>query len=39
MIDWPDLEIDGLETAKGPLHQSEGFVAAHGRRIVTDLSG
>ena len=39
VIDRPDLQIDGFEAAKGPLHQRKGFVAAYGCRIVAGLSG
>src|SRR5437660_9255168 len=35
----PDLEIDRLDAAEGTLHQGEGFVAAHGRRVVERLGG
>jgi hypothetical protein len=32
-----DLEIDGLDAAEGALHPGQGFVAAHGGRVVHDL--
>src|SRR4051812_2106600 len=35
----PDLEIDRLDASEGTLHQGEGFVAAHGRRVVERLGG
>ena len=39
MIDRPDLEIDGLEAAESALHQAEGFVTAHGSRVVENGGG
>ena len=39
VIDRPDLEIDGLDAAERPLHQGEGFVAAHRGRVVERLGG
>jgi hypothetical protein len=39
VIDRPDLEIDGLDAAESALHQAEGFVAAHGSRVVENGGG
>jgi len=39
VIDWPDLEIDGLDAAEGTLHQAQGFVAAHCGGVVESAGG
>ncbi len=38
MIDRPNVQIDGLDAAKGAFHEGEGFVAAYRRRIVEGLN-
>src|SRR5689334_18612830 len=37
VMDGSNLQIDRFYTAKGPLHEGEGFVAAHCRRVVEAL--
>jgi hypothetical protein len=34
VMHWPDLQVDGLDAAERPFHQSEGFVASHRGVII-----
>jgi hypothetical protein len=34
VMDRPNLQIGRFDAAEGPLHQSEGSIAAHCRRVV-----
>jgi hypothetical protein len=37
VMDRTDLQINSLDAAERPLHQGQGFVTAHRRRVAEDL--